>query len=73
MVREINIFLINKILRFRPISSRDFALGDKCLHCGKLAFVKAAKADDPLNLSDMARTLQEKFRDLVSTTSDGSA
>ena len=60
--------LFKKLSRLnRPISSRDFtSTGSKCPHCGKLPGSGSAGSDDPLNLSDLARQMQEKFRDLVS-------
>jgi hypothetical protein len=41
-------------------------MSSKCPHCGKLPAASQTGSDDPLNLSDLARQLQEKFKDLVS-------
>ncbi len=59
----------------RPVSGKDKISSQKCPHCGKLPIQNSSdvkntngesnQEEDPLNLSEIARTLQSKFSEVV--------
>ena len=56
----------------RPVSGSDKNSEGPCPHCGKLPIGHNSSAnnqsDDPLSLSEVARQLQGKFRDIITPT-----
>ena len=54
-----------KLIFFRQVSGNEKSSSRKCPHCGKLPVQDTSRLDDPLSLSDIARQLQWKFRDVI--------
>ena len=63
-------YVIFELRILRQVSGSEKSIG-KCPHCGKLPLqdsLSSTSSEDPLSLSDIARQIQWKFRDVITPT-----